>query len=250
MVKGSSSGEKRERAAKLFQKKELRSIKKNKKRKGKFDEEDYNKDVDGLSVTNAPTPAERRVAENGVNPLSQLYKKAKKEEKKALGKAHLEDHALGGHKITAESLPSPDFSELLPFRKTFWTGPAGEDPASDALKESRRSIGVNVKGELRQCPPPVTAVTAPGLPESFATTFERMKLATPSAVQMQCWPAILAGANVLALAPTGSGKTLAYGLPLVPHLQAALADRAPKVCVLKEVVVHVLFLFISAPSVF
>ncbi|CAE7564400.1 DBP10 [Symbiodinium microadriaticum] len=36
---------------------------------------------------------------------------------------------------------------------------------------------------------------------------------------MQSWPAILAGCNVLGIAPTGSGKTLAFCLPMIPHLQ-------------------------------
>eukprot|EP01034_Spumella_vulgaris_P023791 gene23791-30060_t len=40
---------------------------------------------------------------------------------------------------------------------------------------------------------------------------------------MQCWPAILAGANVLGIAPTGSGKTLAYCLPVITHVQTQIA---------------------------
>merc|ERR1711988_1744299 len=41
----------------------------------------------------------------------------------------------------------------------------------------------------------------------------------PTAIQMQCIPAILEGHHILASAPTGSGKTMAFLLPILAKLQ-------------------------------
>jgi len=53
----------------------------------------------------------------------------------------VEDHAQGGNKITAYSLPRPDFSQLVPFKRDFWDGPPGEDTPSEELKDTRKKIG-------------------------------------------------------------------------------------------------------------
>ena len=45
-------------------------------------------------------------------------------------------------------------------------------------------------------------------------------MATLTSVQRQAIPALLGGADTVAVAPTGSGKTLAYVLPAVPHILA------------------------------
>ncbi len=118
--------------------------------------------------------------------------------------------------------PVPDFSGYLGFRRDFWTGPPAEDPPSEALKLSRKERGILAKGVLRLCPPPVPNASARGLPDSFQAVFTQLRLSVPTPVQMQCWPAILAGANVLGIATTGSGKTLAYGMPMIPHITERL----------------------------
>ncbi len=226
MVKGSSASEK---ATKAFAKMNKRAIreKRNSKRKksganiGEQDSSDYSDDE------NVITPAQRRKLENGANPMAPGYKKHKKDEKKEKLKNKREDHVAGGHKITEDSLPIADFSNLVSFKSVFWTGAPGETDPSDELKESRKAIGVNVRGNLHLCPPPVGSASADGLPSCFEDVFTNQNLKTPSAIQQQCWPTILAGANVLGLAPTGSGKTLAYGLPMIPHILAHI-DAASK----------------------
>lgn len=45
-------------------------------------------------------------------------------------------------------------------------------------------------------------------------------IATPTPVQAQAIPALMAGRDLIALAPTGTGKTLAFALPLVRKLEA------------------------------
>ena len=119
-------------------------------------------------------------------------------------------------------LPPANFSTLKEFTKSHWGGEAGEDPPSEKLKTLRKEIGVLVKGNLLLCPPPVLTLHDEYLPAPFSKVFHSLGLSTPSPIQMQCWPATLAGANILALAPTGSGKTLAYGLPMIPHIEHQL----------------------------
>lgn len=50
---------------------------------------------------------------------------------------------------------------------------------------------------------------------------------SPTAIQAQAIPAILAGHDVLGCAPTGSGKTAAFALPLLQTLADALPVAAP-----------------------
>eukprot|EP00931_Biecheleriopsis_adriatica_P085843 TRINITY_DN6062_c0_g1_i1.p1 TRINITY_DN6062_c0_g1~~TRINITY_DN6062_c0_g1_i1.p1 ORF type:complete len:631 (+),score=122.37 TRINITY_DN6062_c0_g1_i1:46-1893(+) len=52
----------------------------------------------------------------------------------------------------------------------------------------------------------------------------------PKPIQVQGWPSITSGHNVVGIAPTGSGKTLTYVLPMIKHCQAqtgALPGQGP-----------------------
>ena len=116
-----------------------------------------------------------------------------------------------------------DFTNADPFTKKFWVSDnEGEVEPSEELKAVRKEIGVLVKGNLRSCPAPVKSIHDPNLPKIFVKICAAHKVTKPSPVQMQCWPPILFGANLLGIAPTGSGKTLAYCLPAVPHILAEL----------------------------
>jgi superfamily II DNA/RNA helicase len=57
-----------------------------------------------------------------------------------------------------------------------------------------------------------------GLSPALLRALERQQLHTPTPVQFQAIPAILAGQDAMARAQTGSGKTLAFGLPLLHKL--------------------------------
>jgi superfamily II DNA/RNA helicase len=57
-----------------------------------------------------------------------------------------------------------------------------------------------------------------GLSPALLRALERQQLHTPTPVQFQAIPAILAGHDAMARAQTGSGKTLAFGLPLLHKL--------------------------------
>eukprot|EP00605_Chrysophyceae_sp_TOSAG23-4_P000461 GSChrysophyteH1.ASY1.ANO1.519.1 assembled CDS len=205
MPKGKSSDEKRGKALRAMEKKQRRDKNnkaKSSKRKRDWSDSDDGSDIEGL------TPAERLQMESGRGSLSSNHKKKKRLEKKAKEKALREDH-IGGSSIAPNSIPAPDFSHAPPFTKKFWKGPMGQDPPSSELKEARKRIGVNVRGLVDQCPPPISTISDTTLPESFGV----------------CWPAILNGANILGLSPTGSGKTLAYGVPMIPHIRRALDTK-------------------------
>jgi ATP-dependent RNA helicase RhlE len=57
---------------------------------------------------------------------------------------------------------------------------------------------------------------------------------TPSPIQLQAIPAVLAGRDVLAGAQTGTGKTAGFVLPILQRLAAVVApgDRAPRALIL------------------
>lgn len=57
-----------------------------------------------------------------------------------------------------------------------------------------------------------------GVPEWLVANLRGMGFERPTPIQMQCFPAVMAGSHVLASAPTGSGKTIAFLGPLLVRL--------------------------------
>ena len=78
------------------------------------------------------------------------------------------------------------------------------------------------------CPAPILSLEDPALPDTISQVIKSLNFNKLTAVQMQCWPAILSGLNVLAIAPTGSGKTYAYGLTLAPHISDQMKSSSAK----------------------
>eukprot|EP01041_Mallomonas_annulata_P008689 gene8689-17948_t len=203
----SSKMERKAKGLNRLLKREARSGHKKKRKNGLDSDSDGDNDGPGY----LPTPAQMAAVALGQNVIS-LKKKKRKSESSSNSQVSLHP----------DQIPLPNFSRCKAFKKNFWTGAPGEDPVSDELKILRKTFGILPKGPLELCPPPVTEITSPGVPTSFAEVFSILNIQTPSPVQMQCWPAILVGANVLCIAPTGSGKTLAYSLPMIPHISAQI----------------------------
>jgi DEAD/DEAH box helicase len=123
-----------------------------------------------------------------------------------------------------------DAIKLQNFKRKFWSGPISSSIDEESLKSLRKSVGVLVKGEASSdCPPPIQSLKSDGIPQEFIDIFHLIGLNEPTTVQKQCWPALLNGNNILALAPTGSGKTLAYALPAIPHIKHRLLSSKCKI---------------------
>lgn len=142
-------------------------------------------------------------------------------------KAHKKTHSTQFSKLNHHN--STPLSWSCSFTKCFWPSELS-DHVSDDLKNIRKGLGVLVKGAAIKCPPPITTLQDSKIPSSFMPILSKLNITTPSTIQMQSWPAILAGCNVLGIAPTGSGKTLAFSLPVIPHIQHQLPKlKIPKI---------------------
>lgn len=62
-----------------------------------------------------------------------------------------------------------------------------------------------------------------GLPVALERAVADLGFVTPSAIQAQAIPALLAGRDIVGVAQTGTGKTAAFGLPLLASVDAATA---------------------------
>jgi superfamily II DNA/RNA helicase len=71
----------------------------------------------------------------------------------------------------------------------------------------------------------MTTFTTLGLDPAFATTLTTLGITTPTPVQSQAIPVLLAGRDLIATAPTGTGKTAAF---LLPAMQRMLANPSPQ----------------------
>jgi ATP-dependent RNA helicase DeaD len=83
---------------------------------------------------------------------------------------------------------------------------------------------------LAETPVAESAFRALGLNDSLVRTVQRSGYHTPTPIQAETIPLILAGRDVLGQAQTGTGKTAAFALPLLQRIDAA--DRRPQVLVL------------------
>ena len=69
-----------------------------------------------------------------------------------------------------------------------------------------------------------------GLSPALVAALEKQAITTPTPIQAEAMPLLLAGRNVYLNSETGTGKTLAYLLPLFCRLDLTL--EAPQVLVL------------------
>ena len=63
-----------------------------------------------------------------------------------------------------------------------------------------------------------TSFAAFGLHESIIRAITEMGYETPTPIQVQAIPLVLAGSDVMGAAQTGTGKTASFGLPLLERL--------------------------------
>ena len=71
-----------------------------------------------------------------------------------------------------------------------------------------------------------------GLGPASCASLARLGFHTPTPVQSEAIPRVLAGGDLLARAQTGTGKTAAFGLPMIERLAARGPRPAPRALVL------------------
>src|SRR5471030_1202542 len=63
-----------------------------------------------------------------------------------------------------------------------------------------------------------------GLSESALAALRAVGYESPTAIQQQAIPPLLAGRDVIGQAQTGTGKTAAFGLPIVEYVDPTLEE--------------------------
>jgi len=87
------------------------------------------------------------------------------------------------------------------------------------------SIKVNVDGENK--PQPINKFPEANLCPLLASNVKRAGYETPTPVQKNALPIIMAGRDLMACAQTGSGKTAAFLLPIINKMIETRADGRP-----------------------
>jgi ATP-dependent RNA helicase RhlE len=73
-----------------------------------------------------------------------------------------------------------------------------------------------------------TSFTDLGISEALRHALQAENYLTPTPIQAQAIPVLLAGKDILGIAQTGTGKTAAFLLPILQHLAANRAAPAPR----------------------
>ncbi len=60
-----------------------------------------------------------------------------------------------------------------------------------------------------------------GLTDFISKAIEDLKFTEPSAIQFEAIPHLMAGEDIIAMAPTGSGKTFAFGIPALQKIDSS-----------------------------
>jgi ATP-dependent RNA helicase DDX52/ROK1 len=116
--------------------------------------------------------------------------------------------------------PRNEYKEIIPEAKSNKRKrkhSVSETPDPQSL---RKRFRINVKGTDPPAPlPTFESLSQYDLPDYLLSNIEQFQFSSPTPIQMQSIPIILAKRDLLACAPTGSGKTLAYLIPLLMHLK-------------------------------
>ena len=121
-------------------------------------------------------------------------------------------HALkpsgqGRHPAPGHGQPKPSFARVPEAR-----------PAQPARPAAHAPRATHAPKPLPEVPKMDTPFTALGLNDRLAFAVQEMGYETPTPIQVQAIPAVLADRDVIGSAQTGTGKTAAFALPILQHL--------------------------------
>merc|ERR1719510_2791997 len=85
------------------------------------------------------------------------------------------------------------------------------------VDEWRKANQMTVHGT--DAPRPIRRFEESGLPDDIIEGLKNAGFEFPTPIQMQCWPMIMTGQDVIGVAQTGSGKTLGFMLPGLMHVR-------------------------------
>ncbi|KAI0870740.1 hypothetical protein GGS24DRAFT_504496 [Hypoxylon argillaceum] len=133
--------------------------------------------------------------------------------------------ALAAKGRKKKDIPTHDYSklDLEPIRKNFWVEPLELSEMTEAeLTDLRLELdGIKVSG--KDMPKPVQKWSQCALSRKTLDVVGSLGFEKPTPIQMQAFPAIMSGRDVIGVAKTGSGKTLAFLLPMFRHIK----DQSP-----------------------
>lgn len=120
-----------------------------------------------------------------------------------------------------KDIPTVDYSklDLSSLRKNFWVEPSELSEMTDAeLTDLRLELdGIKVSG--KGVPKPVQKWSQCALSRRTLDIIDSLGFDKPTPIQMQAFPAIMSGRDIIGIAKTGSGKTLAFLLPMFRHIK-------------------------------
>ena len=123
--------------------------------------------------------------------------------------------------VKKKELPAVDHKKMNyeQFRKDFYTEPIELAQLSDEEVQRMRFDFDNIKVAGKNIPRPVQNFAQCGLGVSSLQVISTLGFETPTAIQAQAIPVIMAGRDVIGIAKTGSGKTIAFLLPMFRHIK-------------------------------
>ena len=180
--------------------------------------------LDAFMFGLADTPGPRK-AQNGIkSKLRQQEPEAMFSDEEpdldATG-ADTEDILAIANKKKKKDIPTINHAKMNyeSFRKNFYSEPIElADMTEDDVASLRAEMdGIKVRGV--DVPKPVSKWAQCGLGVQSLDVVQRLGYETPTSIQCQAIPAIMAGRDVIGVAKTGSGKTIAFLLPMFRHIK-------------------------------
>ena len=121
-----------------------------------------------------------------------------------------------------EVVDGPAETANAPAASDIHDGATGESPSSpDGAPDAATPGGAHDTDPGTDDAP---AFARLGLPRELLDAVTRMGYETPTPIQAEAIPALLAGRDVVGIAQTGTGKTAAFGLPLLARIDAHEPD--------------------------
>jgi len=142
----------------------------------------------------------------------------------------LERWFTGFNRYSWRSEPCRHLSEKCPLAVTHSLGNSGKQACSRRTfaAASWKALSFRLlKNMTHSTPMPLTFAQL-GLAEPILRALTDKKYATPSPIQAEAIPHLLAGKDLMGSAQTGTGKTAAFALPILQRLSASLLPRTPR----------------------